>query len=125
MKRRGWLIFGALLLLWIAPSVYVLTKDLTLKKNVDYTEDWKRYTAQVRYQTEIQQTLAQMRRAKYSGGSSDEPESGGGETEVVYVDRPVVTERVIERPSYQSQPDLTGVYWQRNFGTFQYVLGPL
>ena len=40
-------------------------------------------------------------------------------TKVIYVEK--------ETPYYQrmqEQPDLTGVYWKRDFGTFQYVQGP-
>ena len=41
-------------------------------------------------------------------------------TKVIYVEK--------ETPYYQrrqEQPDLTGAYWERDFGTFKYVLGPL
>jgi len=67
-----------------------------------------------------------VRRSQYGRGSSHDAESREVEPEIVYVDRPVVTERIVERdrPSYQSQPDLSGFYWQRNFGTIQYVYGP-
>lgn len=36
-------------------------------------------------------------------------------------------DRIYQRyrsPYQQNQPDLSGFYWQRNFGTFQYVQGP-
>lgn len=52
---------------------------------------------------------------------------------MVYVDRPVVTERVVEvqAPSYRSQPDLSGIYYNipltgPNNGNvqFNYIGGP-
>ena len=119
-------VFAMLLVLsvWLGPALFMFAKSHTLKKEADYTDQWNRYIAKANFDYELQKSLFEIRRAKYSRGSSDEPESNGTEVEVVYVDRPIVTERVVEKPVYQNQPDLTGAYWQRNFGTFQYVMGP-
>ena len=41
-------------------------------------------------------------------------------TKVIYVEK--------ETPYYQrrqEQPDLTGVYWKRDYGNYQFILGPM
>lgn len=128
MKGKGWWIAGGILLLWISPIPYAFFSQYGFKKDVDYTEYWKAYNAQVAWDMKVSQIREEVRRSKYSRGSSSSSDGGEveRETEVVYVDRPIVVEKEVSRPSSydSSQPDLSGFYWQRNFGTIQYVLGP-
>lgn len=124
MSKNQLFLFGVLFL-WLAPISFAFFKHYGLKKDVDYTEYWKAHNAQVAWDMKVSQIREEVRRSKYSRGSSSSSESGESEPEVVYVDRPVIQKEVIREASYQSnQPDLSGFYWQRNYGTIQYVLGP-
>jgi len=128
MKRRGWLIAGGLALLWTAPAVFTLIRSQSAPKE-DQTKAWAAYfKAERKRQHDYAMEVYRGRyyTGSYSRSPSSQPEP---DTEVVVVERPVYVERVVgrevERPSYDSQPDLSGAYWQRDFGTFQYVIGPL
>ena len=48
-------------------------------------------------------------------------EDGG---KIQHITKVVYVEREPERPIVQEQPDLSGFYWKRDFGTFQYIQGP-
>jgi len=130
VSKRGWLILGVILLsLWLAPAFFAFFKSYSFsfgQNKTDYTQAWKEYQAWVEWNKYVADVNERVRRSQYGRGSSHDGESREVEPEIVYVDRPIVTERIVERdrPSYQSQPDLSGFYWQRNFGTIQYVYGP-
>lgn len=130
MSKKTWfLLFGTFCLLWLAPAFFTFFKSYSFsfgQNKTDYTQAWKEYQAWVEWNKYVADVNERVRRSQYGRGSSSEGESREVEPEIVYVDRPIVTERIVEkeRPSYQSQPDLSGFYWQRNYGTIQYVQGP-
>jgi len=111
MKRRGWLIVGGLAFLWIAPAILTLVRSSFAPKE-DQTKAWSAY---FRAERKRQHDYAmEVYRGKYYSGSysssssSSQPEP---DVEVVVVERPVYVDRVVERDSYQSQPDLSGIYY--------------
>ena len=110
MRRRGWLIVTGLLLLWIAPAILVFIRPSAPKE--DQTKAWSAY---FKAERKRQHDYAmEVYRGKYYSGSysssssSSQPEP---DVEVVVVERPVYVDRVVERDSYQSQPDLSGIYY--------------
>ena len=118
MKGKGWWIAGGILLLWISPMLWALAKPSLYPDRQDQSKNWADWHKAER-QRKRNQIMAEWKgivgyqpvRTSYS--SSKESGSGEREVEVVYVDRPVVTERVVEvqAPSYRSQPDLSGIYY--------------
>jgi hypothetical protein len=110
MKRRGWWIFGALLLMWIAPAILVFIHPSTPKE--DQTKAWSAY---FKAERKRQHDYAmEVYRGKYYSGSYSRPSSSSQpepDVDVVVVERPVYVDRVVERDSYQSQPDLSGIYY--------------
>jgi len=109
MKRRGWLIVGGLALLWIAPAIFVFIRPSAPKE--DQTKAWAAYFKAER-KRRYDYAMEAYRGKYYSGsyGASYQSSQSEPETEVVVVERPVYIERVVERDSYQSQPDLSGIY---------------
>lgn len=137
---KGWWIAGGVLLLWISPIVYSLVKSSCFPERVDQSRNWAVWS-RTEKQRKIKERMAQWR--EISGGyysyrsTYEQPQQsrcdGDSDVRVVYVDRPVVVERVVERPAYDSQPDLSGVYFnqplkagQGGYQNFQinYISGP-
>ena len=141
MKGKGWWIAGGILLLWISPLFYGLVKSSCFPEKVDQSRNWAAWHKAERQRQRAERLAAWRRIQGYqpSYSSSYRPSSDSGrddyydEPKVVYVDRPVVVERVVERPAYDSQPDLSGVYFnqplkagQGGYQNFQinYISGP-
>jgi len=136
MKRRGWWIAGGIILLWISPLFYGIIKASFFVEKQDQTASWAAWHKAERQRKKNQiraewKSIVGYRPVRTSYSSPKE--SGEREVEVVYVDRPVVTERVVEvqAPSYRSQPDLSGIYYNipltgPNNGNvqFNYIGGP-
>jgi len=110
MKRRGWLIVVGLLVLWIAPAILTFIRPSTPKE--DQTKAWSAYFKAER-KRQYDYAMEVYRGKYYSGsyGASYQSSRSEPETEVVVVDRPVYVDRVVVRDSYQSQPDLSGIYY--------------
>lgn len=134
MKRRGWLIAIGLVLLWLSPLFYKIIKESYFTEKPDYSLYHKAYLAQ----SEAKR-LEALRRGPPSYVYGDrwwkhEGQPARPEVEVVYVDRPVVTERVVyvDAPAQTSQrPNLSGFYFNfpmtgPNVGdvNINYVNGP-
>ncbi|NBX97987.1 hypothetical protein EBQ81_03945 [bacterium] len=132
MKLRGWLIFGALLLMWIAPAILVFIRPSTPKE--DQTKAWSAYFKAER-KRQYDYAMEVYRGKYYSGsyGASYQSSRSEPETEVVVVERPVYIDRPVETESssYRRQPNLSGFYYSvpmsgPNTGEvqLQYVGGP-
>ena len=110
MRRRGWLIVAGLLILWVAPAILTFIRPSTPKE--DQTKAWSSYFKAER-KRQHDYAMEVYRGKYYSGSYSSSSSSAQPEpdVEVVVVERPVYVERVVERDSYQSQPDLSGIYY--------------
>lgn len=131
--KKVWLIAGGIVLLWLSPLFYGIIKESYFTEKPDYSLYHKAYLAQ----SEAKR-LAAIRRGPPSYVYGDrwwkhEGQQARPEVEVVYVDRPVVTERVVYRDSYEapSRPNLSGFYFNfpmtgPNVGdvNINYVNGP-
>jgi hypothetical protein len=110
MKLKGWLIVAGLLLLWIAPAILVFIRPSTPKE--DQTKAWSAYfKAERKRQHDYAMEVYRGRYYSGSYGASYKSSRSESETEVVVVERPVYVDRVVVRDSYQSQPDLSGIYY--------------
>jgi hypothetical protein len=113
MKRRGWWIFGGILLLWISPVFYAVIRQGFFPERKDQTEAWARYWHNERMRKTMEERNF-YRTHGLSGYRVWPRDDRATRTEIVYVDRPLivdrVVERVVERPSHQSRPDLSGIY---------------
>lgn len=129
---KGWLIAGGVLVLWIGSGFLAL--DWRGDKRRDYSLEHKSYLAK----SEAKR-LASIRRGPPSYIYGDrwwkhEGQQSRQEVEVVYVDRPVVTERTVyvDAPAQTSQrPNLSGFYFNfpmtgPNVGevNINYLVGP-
>jgi len=134
MSRKAWLIVIGLALVWLSPLLIALVKTNCFPERQDQTANWIAWHKAER-KRKHEESVAFWRQIRgyqpsYQSSSSRQEER---EVEVVYVDRPVVTERVVYRePAYQSrQPDLSGIYYNipltgPNNGNvqFNYIGGP-
>lgn len=114
MSRKAWFIVVGMTLVWLSPLLISLIKVNCFPEKVDQTANWIAWHKAER-KRKHEERLASWRQIRgyqpsYQSSSSRQEER---EVEVVYVDRPVVTERVVYRDSgySQSQPDLSGIYY--------------
>jgi len=114
MSRKAWLIVIGLALVWLSPLLIALVKTNCFPERQDQTANWIAWHKAER-KRKHEESVAFWRQIRgyqpsYQSSSSRQEER---EVEVVYVDRPVVTERVVYRDSgyRQSQPDLSGIYY--------------
>lgn len=127
---KGWLIFIVAILVWV--SIGLLGIDWKGQEPRDYTQEHKAYLARCEAKR-----IAALRNGPPSYVYGDrwwKHEGQQPQTEVVYVDRPVVRERVVyvEAPAQTSQrPNLSGFYFNfpmtgPNVGdvNINYVNGP-
>ena len=153
MKRRGWWIAGGIVLLWLSPVFWGVGSFLYKKhQKADYDrraeafrvkvaerlkvtitdEDRARWKERERLEKIAEEAERDRERNEYLASPIQVPMKPSSFPLDDGEDRPRTwaiyykPDPAYQRRSYDSdnQPDLTGVYWQRNFGTFQYVMGP-
>lgn len=154
MSRKAWIIVIGLGLVWLSPLVFSLGMTAYRKhQKADYDrraeafrvkvterlkvvitdEERARWKEQARLEKIAEEAERDRKRNEYLASPIQAPmrpssfrvddDEDRPRTKIIYYKPDPAYE---QRRSYsESQPDLTGVYWKRNFGNFQYVLGPL
>jgi len=154
VSKRSWFILGGILLsLWLCPLFYSLGLSAYKKhQKADYDrraeafrlklrerfkvvitdEERARWKEQARLEKIAEEAERDRKRNEYLASPIEVPmrpssfrvddDEDRPRTKIIYYKPDPAYE---QRRSYsESQPDLSGFYWQRNFGTFQYVQGP-
>lgn len=151
--KKVWWIAGGIILLWLSPIFYGIGLSLYKKhQKADYDrraeafrlkleerfkvvitdEDRARWKERERLEKIAEEAERDRKRNEYLASPIQVPMKPSSFPLDDDEDRPRTwaiyykPDPAYQRRSYDSdnQPDLTGVYWQRNFGTFQYVMGP-
>jgi cbb3-type cytochrome oxidase subunit 3 len=155
MRRKGWWILGGILLLWISPVFYGVGSFLYRKhQKADFDRRMEAFRLEVaerlkvtiteeerakwREQARLEKIAEEAERDRKRNAYLASPirarmrpssfpltdDDDRPRTRVVHVPYP---EPARQHGSHdcERQPDLTGFYWKRDFGTFQYVQGPL
>jgi len=111
MKISKWKwVAGIIILLWLSPLIWALAKPAFFPEKEDQWKNWVAWDKERRRQERLE--LLAFKRSITPYKAPYQPQkSEGREVEVVYVDRPVVVERVVEvESSSPRQPDLSGFY---------------